>query len=653
MTSSTTLSCMSVCRSSVSKLERRLAGKLTEDEFRPLRLRNGLYLQLHAYMLRIAIPYGVLSPRQLRQLAMIGRRFDRGYGHFTTRQNLQFNWVKLVDVPEILSALADVEMHCIQTSGNCVRNVTADPFAGAVNDELEDPRAWCEVLRQWSTLHPEFSWLPRKFKIAVSGAAEDRAATAFHDIGLRIVRGPEGRNGFRVLVGGGMGRTPYVGQEIRHFLEKEHLLSYIESILRVYNLHGRRDNINKARIKILVNQLGIDKFREDVEADWEATRKDAVDLPASEYARIASYFAPPDLVPGPLKDEGVEQRRITDPVFANWLKHNVRPHRVPGYVSAVISLKEPGRTPGDASSDTMDFVADLAERYSRNEARVNYTQNLILPHVARVDLPRLYDELAAAGLATGNSDLLGDMICCPGLDYCNLANARSIPIAKEIAKRFEDPDAPGADRAAAPQYVGLHQCLRASSFRQYRHSRRRQERHRALSDFARRQPQGRCRGRHHHRSRLQGGSRAGSHRHHHLHLSCQSRRRRRLSSPPGAGSVRRPSRRLSMALLDLANGVLLPSGERAGRALLEPTADAAALAAAAAGGGRDRHPLPHLRRRARPLALRAAPRAPRLQGRDQGCRLSDPGSRAVPAALWLRYRRDHRCRTTSRPGRDR
>ena len=420
------------------QVERRLAGKLTEDEFRPLRLRNGLYLQLHAYMLRIAIPYGVLSPRQLRQLAMIGRRWDRGYGHFTTRQNLQFNWVKLIDVPEILSALADVEMHCIQTSGNCVRNVTADPFAGAVNDELEDPRVWCEVLRQWSTLHPEFSWLPRKFKIAVSGAAEDRAATAFHDIGLRIVRGREGRNGFRVLVGGGMGRTPYVGQEIRPFLERQHLLSYIESILRVYNLYGRRDNLNKARIKILVNQLGIGKFREEVEADWEATRKDAIDLPASEYARIVSYFAPLDLAPGPVKDEAVEQRRIADPVFANWLKHNVRSHRVPGYLSVVLSLKEPGRTPGDASSDTMDLVADLAERYSRNEARVNYTQNLILPHVARADLSRLYDELATAGLATGNHDLLGDMICCPGLDYCNLANARSIPIAKEIAKRFED-----------------------------------------------------------------------------------------------------------------------------------------------------------------------------------------------------------------------
>jgi sulfite reductase (NADPH) hemoprotein beta-component len=420
------------------QVHRRLAGKLSEDEFRPLRLRNGLYLQLHAYMLRVAIPYGVLSPRQMRQLALIGRRWDRGYGHFTTRQNLQFHWVKLVDVPEILSALADVEMHCIQTSGNCVRNVTADPFAGAVNDELEDPRPWCEVLRQWSTLHPEFSWLPRKFKIAVSGAAEDRAATGFHDIGLRIVRGPEGRNGFRVLVGGGMGRTPYVGQEIRPFLEKQHLLSYVESILRVYNLYGRRDNLNKARIKILVNQLGIDKFREEVEADWEATRKEAIDLPASEYARINSYFAPPDLVRGPIKHEGVEQRRITDPVFANWLKHNVRPHRVSGYTSVVISLKEPGRTPGDASSDTMDLVANLAEHYSQNEARVNYTQNLILPHVARDDLLKLYDELAAAGLATGNHDLLGDMICCPGLDYCNLANARSIPIAKEIAKRFED-----------------------------------------------------------------------------------------------------------------------------------------------------------------------------------------------------------------------
>ena len=440
------------------QVERRLLGKLTEDEFRPLRLRNGLYLQLHAYMLRIAIPYGVLSPRQLRQLAMIGRRWDRGYGHFTTRQNLQFNWVKLVDVPDILSALAEVEMHCIQTSGNCVRNVTADPFAGAAHDELEDPRPWCEILRQWSTLHPEFSWLPRKFKIAISGAAEDRAAIAFHDIGLKIVRGPDGKNGFRVFVGGGMGRTPYVGQEIRPFLAKEHLLSYIESILRVYNLHGRRDNLNKARIKILVNQLGIDKFRADVEADWEATRKDAIDLPEDERRRIMSYFAPPDLAPRPIRDEAVDQRRITDPVFANWLKHNVRPHQVPGYASVVISLKEPGRTPGDASSDQMDFAADLAERYSRNEARVNYTQNLILPHVARSDLVSVYEELKAEGLATGNYDLLGDMICCPGLDYCNLANARSIPIAKEIAKRFEDP---ARQELIGPLRLNMSGCINA------------------------------------------------------------------------------------------------------------------------------------------------------------------------------------------------
>ncbi|MGD9502974.1 MAG: nitrite/sulfite reductase, partial [Methyloceanibacter sp.] len=421
------------------QVERRLAGQLSEDEFRPLRLRNGLYLQLHAYMLRIAIPYGVLSPKQLRQLAMIGRRFDRGYGHFTTRQNLQFNWVKLVDIPEVLAALADVEMHCIQTSGNCVRNVTADPFAGVANDELEDPRPWCEILRQWSTLHPEFSWLPRKFKIAISGAAEDRAAIAFHDIGLKIVRGANGENGFRVLVGGGMGRTPYVGQEIRAFLPKQHLLSYIESILRVYNLHGRRDNIHKARIKILVNQLGIDKFREEVEADWEATHKDAIDLSEAERKRIMSYFAPPVLPERPIRDAALDQRRAADPGFANWLKHNVRPHLVPGYSAVVVSLKEPGRTPGDASSEAMELVADLAERFSRSEARVNYTQNLMLPHVATSDVVAIYDILAANGLATGNHDLLGDLICCPGLDYCNLANARSIPIAKEIAKRFEDP----------------------------------------------------------------------------------------------------------------------------------------------------------------------------------------------------------------------
>ena len=437
---------------------RRLSGELTEEEFRPLRLRNGLYLQLHAYMLRIAIPYGVLSPRQLRQLAMIGRKWDRGYGHFTTRQNLQFNWVKLVDIPDVLDALAEVEMHCIQTSGNCVRNVTADPYAAAAVDELEDPRPWCEILRQWSTLHPEFSWLPRKFKIAISGAAEDRAATAFHDIGLRIVRGPNGENGFRVLVGGGMGRIPYVGQVIREFLPKEHLLSYIESILRVYNLLGRRDNLHKARIKILVNALGIDKFREAVEADWEATHKNAIDLPEDERRRIMSYFAPPDLPEREARDEALAARRESDRAFANWYKHNVLPHRVPGYASVVISLKEPGRTPGDASSDTMDFVADLTERFGHGEARVNYTQNLVLPHVAKADIVELYEAMASAGLATGNNELLGDMICCPGLDYCNLANARSIPIAKEIAKRFEDP---ARQEEIGPLRLNMSGCINA------------------------------------------------------------------------------------------------------------------------------------------------------------------------------------------------
>ena len=440
------------------QVERRLAGKLTEEEFRPLRLRNGLYLQLHAYMLRIAIPYGVLSPRQLRQLAMIGRRWDRSYGHFTTRQNLQFNWVKLVDVPEILAALAEVEMHCIQTSGNCVRNVTADPFAAAANDELEDPRPWCEIIRQWSTLHPEFSWLPRKFKIAISGAAEDRAAVLFHDIGLYIVRGPDGRNGFRVFVGGGMGRTPYVGLEIRPFLEKEHLLSYLESILRVYNLHGRRDNIHKARIKILVNHLGIDKFREEVEADWEATHKDAIDLPEDERRRIMSYFTPPDLSPRPIRDDAVEQRRITDPVFARWMRNNVKPHRVPGYAIAVISLKEPGAHPGRR------LIRHHGSRrrshralQPRRSARELYAE-LVLPHVELSDLPALYQELSAAGLATPNSELLGDMICCPGLDYCNLANARSIPIAKEIAKRFADPE---RQELIGPLRLNMSGCINA------------------------------------------------------------------------------------------------------------------------------------------------------------------------------------------------
>jgi sulfite reductase (NADPH) hemoprotein beta-component len=440
------------------QVERRLAGRLSEDEFRPLRLMNGLYLQLHAYMLRIAIPYGVLSPTQLRQLGHIGRTFDRGYGHFTTRQNIQFNWVKLVDAPDILQALADVEMHAIQTSGNCVRNVTADPFAGAAHDELEDPRPWAEVLRQWSTLHPEFSFLPRKFKIAITGAAEDRAAILFHDIGIRLVKNADGEVGFRIYVGGGMGRTPYVGLEIRNFLPKRHLLSYIESILRVYNLHGRRDNIYKARIKILVNALGIDEFRRQVEADWDATRKDVVDLPEAERRRIFAYFAPPELEPRTPISAAETSRRNTDPAFGNWARNNVRPHKVAGFASVVIALKEPGRTPGDAASDEMDAVAALAERFGHDEIRVTYSQNLVLPHVARDDLPAIFDGLVAAGLATGNNELIGDIICCPGLDYCNLANARSIPLAKEIAKRFASPE---RQAEIGPLRLNMSGCINA------------------------------------------------------------------------------------------------------------------------------------------------------------------------------------------------
>jgi sulfite reductase (NADPH) hemoprotein beta-component len=410
-------------------------------------------------MLRIAIPYGLLSSAQLRALAAIARRYDRGYGHFTTRQNLQLNWPALADVPDILAELAQVQMHAIQTSGNCVRNVTADHMAGVAPDEIDDPRPYCEIIRQWATLHPEFTYLPRKFKIAITGSAEDRAASEVHDIGLHLTRDAHGDIGFTVLVGGGLGRAPMIGQVIRQFLPLADLFSYLEAILRVYNRHGRRDNLNKARIKILVNQLGIDKFREEVEADWAVSpRRDTIDLPESELHRIQSYFAPPDLVPDPIVDEKAEQRRITDPVFANWLKNNVRPHRVPGYCIAVIALKQPGRTPGDATSEEMELVADLAERYSRNELRVNYTQNLVLPHVARADLVTVYDELVRAGLAVGNNDLLSDMICCPGLDYCNLANARSIPIAKEIAKRFEDPK---RQELIGPLRLNLSGCINA------------------------------------------------------------------------------------------------------------------------------------------------------------------------------------------------
>ncbi len=421
---------------------RRLAGDLTEDQFKPLRLQNGLYLQLHAYMLRIAVPYGVLSARQMRKLAFIARKWDRGFGHFTTRQNLQLNWSKLEDAPDMLAALAEVEMHCIQTSGNCIRNTTADPYAGVAPDEIEDPRVWAEVIRQWSSIHPEFLFLPRKFKVAITGAAEDRAAIAFHDIGLRMVKGRgenAGKIGFGVYVGGGQGRTPYVALPLNDFLPREHLLSFLEATMRVYNLHGRRDNIYKARIKILVNALGVDEFRRQVMAEWSKIEKPSIDLPASEYQRIAKYFAPLALAPKPNEDNVIAARRASDAGFARWLRNNVMAHKIAGHRIVNISLKEPGKVPGDATSEQMEAVAALAEQFGHDEIRVTYQQNLVLPTVALSDVGKVYDALLSSGLATGNTELITDIIACPGLDYCSLANARAIPVAQEIAKRFADP----------------------------------------------------------------------------------------------------------------------------------------------------------------------------------------------------------------------
>ena len=440
------------------QVARRLEGSLTEEQFRPLRLQNGLYLQLHGYMLRIAIPYGALSALQLRQLAHVSRRWDRGLGHFTTRQNLQLNWIRLEDAPDILDSLALVGMHAIQTSGNCIRNVTADPHAGVAADEIADPRIWAEALRQWSTVHPEFTFLPRKFKIAISGAIEDRAATLFHDIGLRIVKGPRGRIGFRVLVGGGQGRTPYVAQEIAPFVPAENLLSYLTAILAVYNLHGRRDNIYKARIKILVAALGIARFRDEVEAEWARLDKSAFDLPPGEIERIAARFAGPSLTPAPATDAATERRRRADPQFDRWVRLNVRPHRVLGHAIVNVSLKEPGQVPGDATAEQMIAVAELAERYSADEIRVTYQQSLVLPHVAVGDLAAVYDGLVAARLATANTELVTDIIACPGLDYCNLANARSIGIAQEIARRFADP---GKAEAIGPLRLNISGCINA------------------------------------------------------------------------------------------------------------------------------------------------------------------------------------------------
>jgi len=418
---------------------RRLAGEITEDQFKPIRLMNGLYLQLHAYMLRVAIPYGSLNPVQLRALAQVGRKYDKGYGHFTTRQNLQFHWIKLADTPQILDELAAVDMHAIQTSGNCIRNTTADPYAGATVEEIDDPRVWSEAIRQWSSLHPEFSFLPRKFKIAITAAPKDRTAAKVHDIGLMIRRGRDGTMGFEVIVGGGLGRTPFVGPTIKEFLPVNRLLSYLEAILRVYNRHGRRDNKYKARIKILVSALGAEEFARQVEEEW-AKVGPAGDLPDTEIARIRGAFARTDFDALPARSEVFEAAKASDPALARFARNNLREHKRPGYTIVEISLKAIGDTPGDATSDQMDVVADLAERYGQNDIRVTHEQNLVLPHVKLDDLPAVHAALAAAGLATPNVNLISDIIACPGLDYCALANARAIPIAQDIAKTFADQD---------------------------------------------------------------------------------------------------------------------------------------------------------------------------------------------------------------------
>ena len=416
------------------QVARRLAGDITEDQFKPMRLMNGLYLQLHAYMLRVAIPYGTMDSRQMRMLAHIARKYDRGYGHFTTRQNIQYNWIKLAECPDLLADLATVEMHAIQTSGNCIRNISSDQYAGAAADEVTDPRVWAELLRQWSSFHPEFSYLPRKFKIAVIASTEDRAAMRLHDVGIEMVE-RDGQLGGRVFVGGGMGRTPMIAPEIRDFVTADDLLSYIEACLRVYNRYGRRDNIYKARIKILVHELGADEYRRQVEEEFLHVKTLGLDPPKAEFDRISAFFAPPAFETGLTDDID-----LSDSAFTAWVAQNTVAHKIPGYAIANISLKPVGGIPGDASADQIDVMADLAERYSFDELRVTHSQNITLPHVAKRDLYPLWQALVAADLATANLDLVSDIIACPGLDYCSLANARSIPIAQKIAKRFEDID---------------------------------------------------------------------------------------------------------------------------------------------------------------------------------------------------------------------
>ena len=420
------------------QVRRRLAGALTEEEFRPFRLMNGLYLQLHAYMLRVAIPYGTLTARQMRRLADIADKWDKGYGHFTTRQNIQFNWPRLVDAPDILEALAEVDMHAIQTSGNCIRNVTADQFAGVAPDEIEDPRATAEFLRQWSSAHPEFSFLPRKFKIAVAGAEHDRAAIFVHDIGLRILRNAAGEAGYQVIVGGGLGRSPFVGKAIRDFVARADLLAFLEAILRVYNRYGRRDNKFKARIKILVHEKGIDAIREAVEAEFAAMDRAPFAHDPDEFARVSTFFADPPYESLAKVSAALEGAKTQDEAFADFVDANVAEHKTAGYAIVTVSLKPIGGVPGDATSAQMRVLADAAERFGFGELRVSHEQNIVLPHVKQDDLYELWRMLDAAGLATANAGLISDIISCPGLDYCALATARSIPIAQAISKRFAD-----------------------------------------------------------------------------------------------------------------------------------------------------------------------------------------------------------------------
>ena len=440
------------------QVQRRLDGEITEDQFKPLRLMNGLYLQLHAYMLRVNVPYGTLSSRQLHKFADIARKYDKGFGHFTTRQNIQYNWVQLEQAPDLLAELAEVEVTAIQSSGNCVRNITSDQFAGRARDELADPRIYCELLRQYSVLHPEFSYLPRKFKIAVTGSPHDRAAVAVHDIGLRMHRNDAGEIGFEVLVGGGLGRLPHIGHTIRDWIDPHHILSYVEAILRVYNMHGRRDNIHKARIKIIVNQMGLDKYRELVEAEFERIKSSPLKIPQAEIDRITAYFADPDYEDLADIDDQLGKLGAAEPEFARWLANNIVPHKRSGYAMVNLSLKYPGRVPGDVNADTMDAIADLADKFSFGEIRISHRQNLALVDVRQSDLYELWSALVALELATPNIGKVTDMICCPGLDYCALANARSIPVAQDISRHFAQH---GAAYDLGDMTINISGCMNA------------------------------------------------------------------------------------------------------------------------------------------------------------------------------------------------